>query len=231
MNAGDAESATNRDLLERILASVEKQKRPRWLQVTRAIVLSLAAMASAWSAYHATRWNSIAGNEATLAANAKRLWALNQFEALQLHTLDSVAGIRFVEAKHAGDEALAEFLFSRFRPEFQTAVRAWLKTEPLTNPAAPLTPFLMKEYVSKELQEAERSEQEAQQHTAAGAIAGSWGNSYVQLTLLFATVLFLGGLANTLPLRRLELIVSTGALLVFATTILRLLTLPVAPWD
>jgi hypothetical protein len=44
-NASDAESASTRDLLERILAAVEKQKRPHWLQVTRAIVLSLAALA------------------------------------------------------------------------------------------------------------------------------------------------------------------------------------------
>jgi hypothetical protein len=53
----------------------------------------------------------------------------------------------------------------------------------------------------------------------------------VLLTLLFATVLFLGGLANSLPDRRLEQIVSASALLVFAVTVLRLVTLPVAPWN
>jgi hypothetical protein len=136
-----------------------------------------------------------------------------------------------LEAKQAGNEHLAEFLRSRFRPEFRPAVEAWLKTEPLTNPDAPLTPFVMKEYVSKELRAAERYEQEAQQHTAAGAAAGRTGNSFVLLTLLFATVLFLGGLASSLPAHRLEYIVSMGALLLFGTTVVRLLTLPVASWD
>jgi hypothetical protein len=71
-NASDAESAGTRDLLERILAAVEKQKRPHWLQVTRAIVLSLAALASAWYSYQASRWNNIAGGESSQAASAKQ---------------------------------------------------------------------------------------------------------------------------------------------------------------
>lgn len=230
-SASDDEPAATRALLERIVKAVEEQKRPHWMQVSRAIVLSLAALASAWSAYQASRWSSIAGIETTQAASDKRQWAMQQFEALQLHALDSAVGLHFLEAKYAGNEPLAEFLLSRFRPEFQRAVKAWLKTEPLTNPAAPHTPFEMKEYVSKELQEAERYEQAAEQHSAAGAVAGRSGNNFVLLTLLFATVLFLGGLANTLPFRRLEHIVSAGALLVFAITLVRLLTLPVAPWN
>lgn len=226
----DAESADTRALLERILAAVEKQKHPPWIQVTRAIVLSLAALASAWSAYQASRWNSVAGGQKNRAASAKRLGAMQQFKALQLHAQDVSAGLHFLEAKHAGNESLAEFLRSRTRAELKPAMEAWLKTEPLTNSGAPLSPFVMKEYVSKELEAAERYEQEAQHHEEAGAAASRSSNSFVLLTLLFATVLFLGGLASSLPAPRLEYIVSAGALLVFASTLLRLITLPVAPW-
>jgi hypothetical protein len=55
-------------------------------------------------------------------------------------------------------------------------------------------------------------------------------NNFVLLTFLFATVLFLGSLANSLPSPTLQRIVSIGALLVFAATFIRLWTLPVAPW-
>lgn len=225
----DAESATTRAMLERILEAVEK-KRPHWIQVTRAVVLSLAALASAWSAYEASRWNGIAGSEGNQAAVAKRTAAVQHFEALQLHTVDVLVGLQLVEAMRAGNRPQVEFLRARTRPAFKPAMEAWLKTEPLTNPAAPLTPFLMKEYVSKELEAAERHEQEAQRHSAASAAAGRTGSNFVLLTLLFATVLFLGGLANSLLDRRLEHIVSASALLLFAVTVLRLLTLPVAPW-
>jgi hypothetical protein len=229
-SVSDAGSGDTRALLERILDAVEKQKRPHWMQVTRAIVLSLAALASAWSAYQASRWNSVAGSQKNRAASAKRLGAMQQFQALQLHTLDAMAGLHLLDAMHAGNEQLAEFLRTRTRSEFKPALEAWLKTEPLTNPAAPLTPFVMKEHVSKELQAAERHEQEAQQHEEAGAAASRSSNSFVLLTLLFATVLFLGGLASSLPAPGLEYIVSVGALLVFASTLLRLITLPIAPW-
>ena len=231
VNACGAESVTTRVLLERILEAVEKQKRPHWIQVTRAIVLSLAALASAWSAYQATRWTGVAGSQSYLAANASRLAAVQQVEALQLRALDATMGLHFLEAKQAGNERLADFLRHRFRSELKPAVDAWLKTEPLTNPSAPLTPFVMAEYVSRELMEAGRYEHQAQQNSAAGGEAGRRGNSYVLLTLLFATVLFLGGLASSLPSPRLQNIVSVGALLVFASTAIRLFTLPVAPWN
>jgi Zn-dependent membrane protease YugP len=216
--------------LERILAAVEKQKRPHWIQVLRAIVLSLAALASAWSAYQASRWNDVAGSQSGRAANAARLAAVRGVQALQFRAFDATMVIHFLEAKEDGNERLAEFLRSRFRPDVKPAVEAWLKTEPFTNPSAPASPLVMAEYVSKELTEAQRYDEEAQQNAVASAAAGRTSNSFVLLTLLFATVLFLGSLANSLPSTALQNLVSIGALLVFATTLIRLLTLPVAPW-
>jgi len=48
---------------------------------------------------------------------------MQQFEALQLHALDANGGLHFLEAKFAGNELLAEFLLSRFWPEFRPAVK------------------------------------------------------------------------------------------------------------
>ncbi len=106
----------------------------------------------------------------------------------------------------------------------------WLKTEPFTNPSAPLSPILMAEYVLKEMTTAQRNDEDAQQHSLASATAARASNNFVLLTFLFATVLFLGSLANSLPSPTLRNVVSLSALLVFATTFIRLWTLPVAPW-
>jgi hypothetical protein len=156
---------------------------------------------------------------------------VKQVEAVQLRALDATLGMNYLEAKQAGNDKLAEFLLSRVRPELKPAFDAWLKSDPLTNPSAPLTPFVMPEFRSLELQQAKDFEQQAQLFSEANTEASGRANNFVLLTLLFATTLFLGGLANSLPSPRLEHIVSLGALLVFATTVIRLLTLQVAPWS
>ena len=45
---------------------------------------------------------------------------------------------------------ISGFLYLRFREEFLPAVDAWLATEPVTNVAAPKTPFTMSEYLVAE---------------------------------------------------------------------------------
>jgi hypothetical protein len=55
-------------------------------------------------------------------------------------------------------------------------------------------------------------------------------NNFVLLTFLFATVLFLGQPANSLPSPTLQRIVSIGACWFSPATFIHLWTLPVAPW-
>src|SRR5687768_6919289 len=61
-------------ILQRILDAVEQQQRRRWVEVTCAVVLALAAMASAWCAYQANLWGGVqtfrlaAANKANRAA-------------------------------------------------------------------------------------------------------------------------------------------------------------------
>jgi hypothetical protein len=76
-------------------------------------------------------------NAASLkAAQAQRL-------ALAAKQVDLALFTQWVDAYSLKRTALADFYFRRFRREFRPAVLAWLKTRPLTNPSAPLTPFAM----------------------------------------------------------------------------------------
>ena len=105
--------------------------------------------------------------------------------------------ISYIEARSEGNKKLEDFLFSRFRPEAKTAIDAWLKTDPLNNPNAPPHPFRMAEYVQAEQQEARLQEERAGQLLAAANEAKQTSDTYVLLTVLFASVLFFGGISGT----------------------------------
>jgi hypothetical protein len=107
------------------------------------------------------------------------------------------------------------------------AVQAWLKTDPFNNPAAPLGPLKMAEYAQPELAEAKRQEEISEQEYSAAIHANQTADAYVLLTVLFASVLFFGGIAVTLDSRRLRVSILIIALALFVVTIAFLGTMPI----
>jgi len=135
--------------------------------------------------------------------------------------------ISFMQAKNEGNARQEKFLFQRFRPEMKKAVEAWLKTDPFHDPKAPLGPFKMAEYVQPELEVARiHDEQFAEKHAAAQH-ANENSDTYVLLTVLFASVLFFGGIAGTLESHRLRVTILTIALAFFVVTLGFLGTMPI----
>ncbi len=214
-------------LLQRILDGVEKDKRSRWLEITCAVVLSLATMSTAWCAYQSTLWSGVQTFRLAAANKAGRESSAAHIEALQLRAFDASMGISYMQAKHEGNQRQEKFLFDRFRPEMKKAVEAWLKTDPFNNLAAPLGPLKMAEYVQPELAEARRQEEIAAREHAAAQKANETSDTYVLLTVLFASVLFFGGIAGTLDSRRLRRIIVLFALALFAVTLVFLGTMPI----
>jgi hypothetical protein len=60
--------------------------------------------------------------------------------------IDVATFLQWVDARARHDTALANFYRARFRDEVKPTFAAWLATGPLTNPAAPPTPFVMPQY-------------------------------------------------------------------------------------
>jgi len=214
-------------VLHRILEAVEKDQRRRWVEVACAIVLSLATTASAWCAYQSTLWGGVQLYRLVAAASASRKASELNITALQHRAADASIGVTYLEAVFRGDKKLAEFLYGRFRPELKTAVDAWLKTDPMNNPDAPRSPFKMAEYVQQELLDAKHQNDLAAQQQAAAQSANETSDNYVLLTVLFASVLFFGGIGGTFQSSRLRNVVFVIALLLFAVTLAALGTLPI----
>lgn len=213
--------------MQRILAAVEKDKRSHWVEVTCAVVLSLATTASAWCAYQSTRWSGVQTFRLAAANTAGRESSAAALADLQLRMIDSSMGISWMQAKNEGNTRQEKFLFDRFRPEMKRAVEAWLKTDPFNNPDAPLGPLKMAEYAQPELAEAQRQEEIYEREYAAATHANQTADAYVLLTVLFASVLFFGGIAGTLDSRRVQITILFIGLTLFVITIVFLATMPI----
>lgn len=214
-------------LLQRILEAVEKDKRSRWVEITCAVVLSLATTSTAWCAYQSTLWSGVQTFRLAAANKAGRESSEATLAALQLRAFDGSMLISYFEAESRGDKKMATLHLARLRPESKKAFEAWMKTDPFNNPAAPPGPFKMAEYVQPELEEAKRQEALAAERHAAAHQANATSDTYVLLTVLFASVLFFGGIAGTLDSRRLRIMILAIALALFVVTLVYLGTMPI----
>jgi hypothetical protein len=214
-------------VLQQILDAVQKDEHKHWVEIACAVVLSLAMLASAWCAYQANLWSGVQDFRLAAANQAGRESSKASLEALQFRAVDAVMLIDYLQARTQSNQELEKILYDRFRPEMKQAVEAWLKTDPLNNPAAPSSPFKMAEYVQKELQEAKgHDEVSAREHTAAEE-ANEASDTYVLLTVAFTSVLFFGGIAGSFRSRRVRIAFFAIALFVFVATVGALGTMPI----
>src|SRR5260370_32101931 len=214
-------------LLQRVLEAVEKDQRRRWVEIFCAVVLSLAAMSSAWCAYQVTLWSGVQTFRLAAAQKAGRESGASTLVALQLQAFDASMFISYMNAKNERNERQEKFLFKRFRPEMKKALEAWLKTDPFNNPAAPRGPFKMAEYTQPELAEGKRQAELSAQEHAAAQQANENSDTYALLTVLFASVLFFGGIAGALDSHRLRVMMLVIALVVCVVSLIFLGTMPI----
>lgn len=170
--------------------------REHQIELITVILLSLAALASAWCGYQATQWN---GEQASHFFRASGLRA----EATHLRTVASLqanldAGMLrdWEQAYVAGDQTRMNFYWNRFSDELTVAAEEWLTLEPLTNPAAPPSPLVMPSYRLAEAERADQLDAEADRNVIEGENANNRSGDYVFNTVIFATVLLFAGLAT-----------------------------------
>ena len=174
-----------------------RDDRPRRARST--VLLAVAAVATAWCSYQATRWNGEQANAAS-RTNAIRIEAARAQGLAEAQTQVDVATFtQWVDAYAREETELADFYFERFRAEFKPAVDAWIAARPLKNPDAPLTPFAMPQYRLAATAEAERLDAEAEASSAAIVRRNiQRASNYVLGVVLFAVSLFFAGMSTKL---------------------------------
>ena len=199
-----------------------------WVEILAAVLLALATIASAWSAYQAARWSSqeaLRFNESTaLRVQSEEVESLADAEL----DIDVEMFMDYLAVLRAGDtEAVANFETELFRDEMQVAVKAWRATDPLNNPDAPAVPFEMEEYKNANREKSEELEEKAQGKVDEAKNAIHNSDFYILLTVLFASVLFFAGICTKFKTPGVRIAVLMFGTVFFIASLVVLLTQPV----
>lgn len=169
-----------------------------WVEIAATVLLALAAVATAWSSYQATRWN---GEQAKTSAsvNKTRIQASRAADLANAQTqVDIATFVQWVDAYAQEQDQLTSFYRDRFRKEFRPAFEAWVATKPLKTAGAPPTPFAMPQYRLAAAKEAERLDAEAEVLSAQVRRNIQRSSNYVLGVVLFAVALFFAGMSTRL---------------------------------
>ncbi len=203
----------------------ETRRRDRRVELIAAIMLSIATVVTAWSAYQATRWSGDQAEDYTSASATRTESVRASTEANRQILIDVATFLNWLDAEQSGDHALADDIHARMRKEFLPAFDAWLATAPAGS-IPDGTPFELPEYRLAAEERAKRLEAKAAALFEDGNESNEVGDDFVLAAVLFASVLFFSGLAGTFDSLRAQLflLILGGVMLLVGTVIV--VTLP-----
>jgi hypothetical protein len=198
------------------------------VEVVSTTLLAVAAVATAWSGYQATRWNGeqakASGRTNSIRIEAARAQGLAEAQK----QVDIATFSQWVDAYALHRTVLTDFYFKRFSTELRPAVDAWIATRPLKNPQAPLTPFAMPQYRQASAAEAKRLDAEAEISSATVRRNIQRASNYVLGVVLFSVALFFAGVSTKISDVRLGTITLALGCTVFLGTLIWIATSPVS---
>jgi hypothetical protein len=206
----------------------ERLTADRRIDTVAAILLAVAAVATAWSSYQASRWT---GEQAKTfsAANAARVESTRSSGLANAQTqVDVAVFTQWVDARLRNEAELAAFYEQRFRAEFQPAFRAWLATDPFEDPSAPPSPFAMDEYRLAATHEANELSATAEVSAELARTYIQRATNYVLGVVLFATSLFFAGISTKLSSTRLRGVILGVGCAVFVLAASWIATFPIS---
>ncbi len=213
-----------------------------WIDIVATIVMAFAALATAWSAFQSDQWGDTMSFSLSEAAAARTESTRAFTRAGQLSEVDVSTFIAWLEAAHgelaAGEidvtdgyqpdpATLSGLLYPRFRPEFRTAMDAWLATRPFISPDAPPTPFAMDEYQVAEEAEADRLQQVADDKAALAHAADDNDDKYVLSTIIFAGIFLFAGLSTKMRSRIGQNMMLGFSIVLLVAGVVYILTVPI----
>jgi hypothetical protein len=210
------------------VARQDRSKADRRIDTMAAVLLAVAAVATAWSSYQASRWTGEQA-KAFATASASRVESTRSSNLANTQTqIDVAVFVQWVDARLQGRDDLAAFYEERFRDEFKPAFQAWLRTDPFEDPAAPPSPFAMDEYRLAATQEANELSTTAEASAELARTYIQRATNYVLGVVLFATSLFFAGISTKLNSTRLRGVILGVGCVVFLSAASWIATFPIS---
>lgn len=198
----------------------------RSTELLAVIVLSITAVLTAWSGFESSKWGGEMSIAFSRASTARVESSRHAAEADAARGFDLDVFSVYVQAVATNDEALRQFVQSRFTEHFAVAFNAWMAMRPLQNPNAPKSPFALAEYKPPGTVEAAEAEERADALFAKALENNQRGDNYTLLTVLFALVLFFIAVSQRLKSSKMALVMLVGATLMLVGGIGFLIAFP-----
>lgn len=197
----------------------------RWVDLASVIVISAAAVLTAWCGYEAARWASVQTERFNEASAQRAAAGVASARSNALETIDVATFLQYVNAVATKQIQEQHFIYRRFRPEMRRAMDAWIATNPLANHSAPSSPFAMPQYRLKTDDEARRLGFLATSTFDSATRTTTLSDQFVRLTVTFAAVSFLGGISTKFNFPH-HIIVVVAGLCVLIYGLIKLFGLP-----
>ena len=189
------DSGDSRSLANRADSVAERFGKSDWIELAATLLLALATIASAWSAYQATRWGGVQANAYSSAAALRAESVRASNNAMAQRQVDVATFIAWLDAYASERPILKDFYVERFRPEFKPAFEGWLTSVP-EGSIPPGTPFARPEYQLAEQQKADKLLADAESQSAIARSANQTGDNFILVAVLMASVLFFAGVGT-----------------------------------
>ncbi len=191
-----------------------------------AIVLGIAAIAAAWSAFQS---GSLGGDAQTLQNQSIKTSdeASQQFtDGTQQRATDQTLFLEYAKAQQEGNEDLAGYLKESLMDENLAAAVTWWEDQPDTEDAA-ASPFVEENpnYVVAGHREGERLDEKADQEFAQAGDLNDRSGKFELATVLLAVALFLFGVSSILRVRSIRYGVAVVGVGILAIALFRVIDL------
>ena len=110
----------------------------------------------------------------------------------------------------------------------KSAVQAWLETDPLNNPNAPPHPFAMSQYNRTFASEAQQFAEESRRNLEEAQQANKNSDNYILVTVIYSSVLFIGGILGRIFARQVRLILLITGLSITSVATIAVFFMPIA---
>jgi hypothetical protein len=180
------------------------------IEVVTVVLLAIASVGSAWSAFQVSQWNGketdAARVSAVLRIESSREYAL----ATQTVAYDAAAVGQYAQSIAAKNVELQTFLRETIvRPGFLPIIDQWKGQ--LDAGETPTNLLQNQEYLDELFADSAATDAKAIAATARSEEAGNTADDYIRLTLFFATALFFAGITASFKSRFARLLLLTAA--------------------
>ncbi len=187
-----------------------------WRELIAVILLSITTILTAWSGFQSSKWGGAMSVSFSQASSARIAAARSDGDANRRVTVQVGLFTQWLQAATTDDKTLMDLLVTRFPEPLASTFPIWLATDPLTNPEAPSSPFVMPEYQVPELADAAAYDATADAKFAEALDDNARGDNYTLLTVAFASVLFFSAISGRMRSRRSQWALLGVGMVVFA---------------